>query len=141
MTDKTPESFVKLFNDFAFIDIGLFLPAASCPCTVSEIPSDLKSMLKLADKAQAKLILKLNQGKPEIKHGVTDFDLTNILKYYDEEYADLKKTLEFIKTYFTGRKVDVAIGKGEDKEEGFEFDWVLVLDNKTLFSFVLNLQD
>ncbi len=142
MKEKTPANLVNLINELAFIDIGLFKPAAFCKCNVSKIPSDIKAMLKLPDKAQAKFIWELNKGNPDIKHGVKNFDLTKLLKYYDEEYSELKTSLEFIKTYFSDKQVDVVLGKGEDNEEGdFCFDWILVLDNKILFSFIFNLED
>ena len=137
--------FLEMFNDFAFIDIGLFLPAAVKSCNADKMPSDLKEALKLADEAHGKFIRELQKGKPQIKTGIKDFDLTKVLKYFDDESPDLKKNLDLIKAYFSGRAVDVVQGKGADKsdEGGFSFDYVLVLDpeNKSLFSFILNLQD
>ena len=142
MQEKTPDNLMNLLNELALIDIGLFPPVSFCSCKVSELPSDLKSLLKLSDSEHSKFISGLHAGEPEIRHKVKDFDLTQLLEYYDEEYPDFKNSMKFVKGYFSGRPVDVAIGKGKDRREsGFAFDWVLVLDNKTLFSFILNLED
>ncbi|EKD29212.1 MAG: hypothetical protein ACD_79C00014G0001 [uncultured bacterium] len=142
MIKKTPANLVKLLNKFANIDIETAAVAVYSSCTLKELPSNYKDAVNLTLEEHRNLILDLNQKKPKFFRQIDDFDLNKYLHYYDEEFPDLEKNLKWIGDFFKGRKVDVIYGKGAEKGD-FEFDWILVLDPelKTLFSFILNLED
>ena len=117
-------------------------PARFAWHTLSKLPIDLEEILKLLTNEHRELIQENLTGSPTFSQRVPDFDLSKTLRYYDEKNEDAALILGYVKTFFQGRPVDVAQGKGQHKEEYYSltFDWIVVLDpeNKVLYSFILN---
>ena len=129
-------------NGLALTDVSV-TPARFTWRTLSRLPDDLKEILGLLPGEHQEFIRENLDGESKFLRGVPDFDLTHLLHYHDEENENAESVLGYVKTFFQGRPVDVAQGKGHVKRSfPFTFDWVVVLDpeNKVLYSFILNAE-
>ena len=133
---------VSLVNEIANIDIKLDA-AKSRNCDLKSLPSSLDGIIPLIDKGHADLIKKLNTGPVKAQQGVSDFDLTQSLKYYKNDLPGIQDKLNEVKEALKGQTVNVVEGTGKETEGySFSFNWVVVLvpDEKMIYSFVFNLQ-
>ena len=135
----TVRDVVDAMNSLASGDIPIDA-AGSTACSLDRLPASRAALLPLMSAEHRRLIEGCARGRMRMQRGTEGLDVVALI----EEAADHPECAATVRSFFAGRRVDVAVGSGlSDGPYPIVFDWAVVLDPRsgTLFSFVLNCRD
>ena len=138
-SSKDAAEVVNRINKWAYCDIPIE-PAQVAYSEQAGLPENVESIASLLGDPHKELIIDLTNGDLERDVEVNFFDPSVYCSYHGPNEG----TVDFVRSYFAKKLVDVARGTGSySGDYPFNFDWVAVLhkDNQVLFSFIFNLQD
>ena len=134
-----PGELVGAVNALAKADVPIDV-AASAPCGIDRLPNSRAALMPLVPAEHRRLIEACARGRLRLQRRTAGLDLFALI----DEPADMPECAVTVRTFFSGRTVDVATGAGlSDGPYPIRFDWAVVLDPEsgTLFSFVFNCRD